>query len=465
MGRVVRMTTTAAEQTSTAPAGAPKRGDRLGPHLAGHAFGGGALAIVSALAAGVTGAAVVLVVALAGIGAGLLGLGAGLRKRQQRRAANRTAAIRRPGLANRALSRAGLPMIRRRGPGGAGRSALGGSALGGGRSPGKFAGLRGKLPAALGGTRGKGFSGKGSGAGVAGLRIPGVGGSAPGKGRLPGGGGGGGKRSGGKLAGLRGKLPRALGGTRGGGSSGGPRGSSGAGSASGSGAGRVAKLRGKLPRALGGIKRRSTPGSASGGDPTSGTQRRWWHKLFADGESNRPEKATPETPETQIPERETGTPRHIGTGKRGFEARAEREGTMVIGKASVPKRGAGNGGGAGSGGSPIEAAAQEFLSAIARCDSSTATARQAYAKSLAAASEVLSRAYVNAGSKLGERWNDPGAQEACGIAGKQVASAGEAVIQAQGNWERREQAHLEHIANPKGKGEDGQHGLDVSKQG
>jgi hypothetical protein len=118
-----------------------------------------------------------------------------------------------------------------------------------------------------------------------------------------------------------------------------------------------------------------------------------------------------------------------------------------------------SGGGAFGG---IVAAAQQYVDALRRIDTSTARGKQQYMEQLAAAKELIADADQKiVGKKLGELWGDENITAAFANqarAGRQMAQGIRNVL---GGFRGRNREKLEHIDNP-GAGH-ARHGFDVSK--
>lgn len=120
-----------------------------------------------------------------------------------------------------------------------------------------------------------------------------------------------------------------------------------------------------------------------------------------------------------------------------------------------------SGGGSGAVGG-IVAAAQQYVDALRRIDTSTARGKQQYMEQLAAAKELIADADQKiVGKKLGELWGDENITAAFANqarAGRQMAQGIRNVL---GGFRGRNREKLEHIDNP-GAGH-ARHGFDVSK--
>ncbi|MGH3987176.1 MAG: hypothetical protein ACRDTZ_07635 [Pseudonocardiaceae bacterium] len=475
---------------------------------------GGLIAMIGMLALG----AGPVLLAL-GLGAGLFAGGAGLRALGKRRATRTartvtrttrttgprgklwgTGSLRGTGTGSRSLGRAGIPGLGRRASSG-----------GGTPKAGKLAGLRAKLPSALGGTRGK-------------SAVPGTGRNGP---RLGGGSSGAGSGGGGRLSGLRAKLPRALGGTRGkGGSSG--AGTGRAGSAGGSAGGLGGRLRAKLPRALGGTRGKggssggsgSSNGSGAGltgrigrsplgrlfGDDTTTGKRRTrrslpWRKhrkvkdgdvgaddvlLDADGRpiigaDGKPLHAQRNQLGSVIRDAVTGepipreTPLNPGSAP---DAGSPSKGSSIVSitkksKASAPNLGASVGNGAqvptaggatNTGGGPLTALAEELAAKMPQVNAGTLSSRRRAAADLQGVLTTLGKAVTQTGRNLGHGWKDDGIESALAQIGRSLSSGADSVGEAQILWARKTAEHHDHVDNPTNHGENSRKGFDVTQQ-
>lgn len=475
---------------------------------------GGLIAMIGMLALG----AGPVLLAL-GLGAGLFAGGAGLRalgKRRATRAARTvtrttratgprgklwgTGSLRGTGTGSRSLGRAGIPGLGRRASSGGGRAGFVG---GGAPKAGKLAGLRAKLPSALGGTRGK-------------SAVPGTGRNGP---RLGDGSSGASSGGGGRLSGLRAKLPRALGGTRGkGGSSG--AGTGRVGSAGGSADGLGGRLHAKLPRALGGTRGRSGSsgggGSGSGAGLTGRIGRSPLGRLFGDDTTTgkrRTKRSLPWRKRRKIKDSDVGAddvlldadgrpiigvdgkPLHAQRNQLGSvirdavtgepipretprnpdpapDAGSPSKGSPIVpmtkkSRASAPPPGApaGNGAPTGAaantgGGGPMTDMAAELAAQMRRVDVTNPERKAKALADIRGALEALGMGLKGAGAHIGGGWNDREVEEALNSAGISMGALPDAIDEGHRLWFRRTQPHHDRLQNPNQHGEHGKYGLD-----